>query len=252
MRGLEGKVVIVAGAGSGIGAEAAHRLAQEGCHVVVGDYVDDNARAVADAICADGGSAIAVRFDQSDDASVAALVATAIDRFGRLDGMHANAADMAALWEDSDALSVPLDIFDRTIAVNQRGYLLCTRHALPHLVSSRGAIVYTSSGAAFAGEDVRVSYAMSKAAILALMRHVATRWGKQGVRANAIAPGFVLTAENSRTITPEFTAQMLATGRSWRMGAPADIASMVALLLSEEGEWINGQTISVDGGATIR
>lgn len=251
-RGLDGKVIVVAGAGSGIGAETARRLAAEGCRVVVGDYVRDNAHAVADAIAADGGTAAAVQFDQSDDASVAALVATAIERFGQLDGIHANAADMAALWADGDALSVSLETFDRTIAVNQRGYLLCTRHALPHLVESRGAIVYTSSGAAFAGEAVRVSYAMSKAAILALTRHVASRWGREGVRANAIAPGFVLTPENSRTITDEFTAEMLATGRSWRMGAPADIAAMVALLFSDEGEWINGQTISVDGGATMR
>lgn len=252
VRGLDGKVIIVAGAGSGIGSETAKRLASEGARVIVGDYVRDNAQAVADTIAAAGCTAVAVQFDQSDDASVGALVGAAIEHFGQLDGIHANAADMAALWQDGDALSLPLEIFDRTIAVNQRGYLLCTRHALPHLIRSRGAIVYTSSGAAFAGESVRVAYAMSKAAVLALTRHVASRWGPEGVRANAIAPGFVLTPENSLTVTPEFTSALLANGRSPRLGTPTDIAAMVALLFSSEGEWINGQTISVDGGATMR
>jgi len=156
------------------------------------------------------------------------------------------------ILRDTDALSVPLEVYDRTMAVNQRGYLLCTRHALPHLIQARGAIVYTSSAAAFAGEPERVAYAMSKAAVNALMRHVATRWGKQGVRANAITPGFVCTEQIKNAVTPEFEKMMLAHSRSPRLGESRDVAAMVAMLFSEDGEWINGQTLSVDGGAILR
>jgi NAD(P)-dependent dehydrogenase (short-subunit alcohol dehydrogenase family) len=150
-----------------------------------------------------------VQCDISDDASVAALVAAALDTFGGIDLMHANAADMGAIMHDTTVLDVPLEIFDRTIAVNLRGYLLCTRHALPALLQrGGGAIVYTSSAAAFMGEPQRVCYGISKSGIHALMRHVASAWGKQGIRANVLA--------------------------------------------STDGEWINGQVISVDGGVSMR
>lgn len=252
MRRLDAKVAVVAGGGSGIGAATAERLASEGCRVVVGDLAADNARAVAERIGAAGGDAIAIPYDQSDDASVQALMAGAVKHFGRLDFVHANAADMGAILRDTDALTVPLEVYDRTVAVNQRGYLLCTRHALLHLIEAKGAIVYTSSAAAFAGEPERVSYAMSKAAVNALMRHVASRWGKYGVRANSITPGFVCTEQIRNAVTPEFEKAMLARSRSPRLGESRDVAAMVAMLFSEDGEWINGQTISVDGGAILR
>jgi NAD(P)-dependent dehydrogenase (short-subunit alcohol dehydrogenase family) len=251
MRRLEDKVAIIAG-GGGIGAETALRLASEGCAVVLGDLSVGPAEEVVGEIVARGGSGLAVAYDQSDDASVAALVAAAHARFGRVDFMHANAADMGAIRADGDALTISLDTFDRTVAVNMRGYLSCTRHALPHLIENRGAIVYTSSSAAHMGEPERVAYAMTKAAVNALMRHVSSRWGKEGVRANSIAPGMVLTAQIRDNLEPEFIDRVLAVHRSWRLGESADIAAMVAMLFSVDGEWITGQTIAVDGGASIR
>jgi NAD(P)-dependent dehydrogenase (short-subunit alcohol dehydrogenase family) len=251
MRRLEGKVGVIAG-GGGIGAETALRLASEGCAVVLGDLSVGPAEDVVAEIVAQGGQALAVAYDQSDDESVAALVAAAHARFGRVDFMHANAADMGAIRDDGDALTISLDTFDRTVAVNMRGYLSCTRHALPHLIENRGAIVYTSSSAAHMGEPERVAYAMTKAAVNALMRHVASRWGKEGVRANSIAPGMVLTAQIRDNMEPEFIDRVLAVHRSWRLGESADIAAMVAMLFSADGEWITGQTIAVDGGASIR
>lgn len=251
MRRLEGKVAVIAG-GGGIGAETARRLAQEGCAVMLGDLTVEPARAVADAIGREGGACIAMAYDQADDASVAALVAEAHQRFGRVDFMHANAADMQAIMRDGDALSIELATFDRTVAVNMRGYLSCTRHALPHLIENRGAIVYTSSSAAHMGEPERVAYAMTKAAVNALMRHVASRWGKEGVRANAIAPGMVLTEHIKQNLPQDFRDLVLARHLSWRLGDSADIAAMVAMLFSADGEWITGQTIAVDGGASIR
>lgn len=253
MRRLEGKVLIVAGGGSGIGAAVAQRLAQEGAAVVVGDLNAAASEAVAASIVASGGRASGVGCDIADEAAANALVAAAVRDYGGLDGIHVNAADMQAIRSDGDALQLDLAVFDRTLAVNLRGHLLCTRAALPELLKrGGGAIVYTSSGAADMGEPTRLSYAVSKSGLHALMRHVASRWGKQGIRANAVAPGLVIT-EQLREHFPENLRQAtLAITRSPRLGASEDIAAMVAMLMSADGEWINGQVIGVDGGAMFR
>nr|WP_028008497.1 SDR family oxidoreductase [Solimonas flava] len=253
MRRLAGKVMIVAGGGSGIGAETARRLADEGAAVLVGDLDGGAAERVAARIVADGGTARGQHCDIADEASVAALVQAAVREWGGLDGIHVNAADMRALLDDTDALDVPLDIFDRTLRVNLRGHLLCTRAALPALLArGGGAIVYTSSGAADMGEPTRVSYAVSKSGLQALMRHVATRWGKAGVRANAIAPGLVLTEQLRDHFPEDLRLATLAITRSPRLGRSEDIAAMVAMLMSDDGAWINGQVLGVDGGARLR
>lgn len=252
MRRLEGKVLIVAGGGSGIGAAVAQRFAQEGAAVIVGDLNAAAAEAVAASIAASGGRASGVGCDIADEVSANALVAAAVRGYGGLDGIHVNAADMQAIRSDGDALQLDLAVFDRTLAVNLRGHLLCTRAALPELLKRGGAIVYTSSGAADMGEPTRLSYAVSKSGLHALMRHVASRWGKQGIRANAVAPGLVIT-EQLREHFPENLRQAtLAITRSPRLGASEDIAAMVAMLMSADGEWINGQVIGVDGGAMFR
>jgi NAD(P)-dependent dehydrogenase (short-subunit alcohol dehydrogenase family) len=255
MRGLSDKVVVVAGGGSGIGAATARRLGAEGAAVVVGDLLGDNADAVASDVRDAGGRAIAVQFDIADDASVAALVAAAVAEYGGLDAMHANAADLSpdTIGRDSNALEVPLEVFDHTLDVNLRGHLLCTRHALPHLLErGGGTLVYTSSAAGHIGEPERPSYAASKAGINSLVRHVASHWGRQGIRANSIAPGLVVTDAMETTLAPEFREYALGVGRSPRLGRPDDIAGMVAFLVSDDGEWVNGQVLSVDGGASMR
>lgn len=253
MRDLAGKVAVVAGGGSGIGAATVRRLAAEQVSVVIGDIDGNAAEKLAAEITGAGGRAVGVRFDISDDASVANLVATAVKQYGGLDFMHANAADLGIIFQDGDAIDVSLDVFDRTIAVNLRGHLLCTRHALPAMLQrGGGVIVYTSSASAYIGEPERVSYGISKSGINALMRHVATRWGRQGIRANAVAPGLVLTEKTRDTIPPEFKQSALDSTRSSRLGEPEDIAAMVVMLMSGDGSWINGQVISIDGGATLR
>jgi NAD(P)-dependent dehydrogenase (short-subunit alcohol dehydrogenase family) len=244
MRGLRGKVAVIAGGATGIGAATAERLGGEGVALVVGDINRQGADAVAARIAEAGGRAIAATFDIGDDESVRDLVQLAVSTYGGLDFMHANAADLSLCANDTDAVDVSLDIFDRTIAVNLRGHLLCTRHAVPEMLK-RG-------GGAIVGEAERLSYAVSKAGINALMRHVASRWGRQGIRSNAIAPGLVLTEGAMVHIDEEMRATLLAHGRSKRLGEPEDIAAMAAMLMSDDGEWINGQVISVDGGITMR
>jgi NAD(P)-dependent dehydrogenase (short-subunit alcohol dehydrogenase family) len=255
VRGLDGKVVVVAGGGSGIGAATAARLAEEGASVVVGDIVEPNAKSVADAITATSGRAMPYGFDISDDGSVAGLVAATVAELGGLDAIHVNAADLSpeVIGNDSDAVDIDLGIFDRTIAVNLRGHLLCTRHALPRLLErGGGAIVYTSSAAGHVGEPQRPSYGISKSGVNALMRHVTSRWGRDGIRANCVAPGLVLTKTIRENSDPAFREYALGVGRSPRLGEPEDIAAAVAFLMSDDASWITGQVISVDGGSTMR
>lgn len=254
---LDGKVVIVAGGGSGIGAATARRLAQEGAAVAVGDLSEAAAREIAAQILAQGGRALGCGLDIGDEASVKALVATTVQAFGGVDGIHVNAADMAATHADTDAVDVPLEIFDRTLAVNLRGHLLCTRHAIPEMLRrGGGAIVYTGSVAGVRGEAVRVAYGISKHGQIGLMHHVAQRWGREGIRANVVAPGFVIGEGQRSRMSAEkiagIEAQFCSLANTTRAGRPEDIAAMVTLLMSDEGQWINGQTISLDGGLTMR
>ncbi len=219
---------------------------------MVGDINFTKAQETAANIVAAGGEAVAVKCDISLDAEVKALIATTVERFGGLDFIHINAADLSIIQQDLDALEVSMDIFDRTIAVDIRGHLLCTRHALPEILRrGGGGIVYTSSGASVIGEPTRVSYAIAKAGVEALMRHVASRWGREGVRSNAVSPGLVLSDTVINTLPQAEVDRQLADARSTRLGTPADIAAAVVYLMSAEGEWINGQVIKVDGGRVL-
>lgn len=252
---LSGKAIIVVGSGTGIGAATVRRLAAEGARVCAADINIGAAEAVVADVVASGSDAFAVPIDIADAASVQMAVATAVDRLGGLDGAHVNAADLRVIFEDSTALDEDLAVFDRTLAVNLRGHLLCTRAVLPHLLAQgQGAIVYTSSSAADAGEPVRPAYAVAKSGLNALMRHVASQWGRKGITANCVAPGFVFTPEMqaSGQVPQALLDSFLAGGRSNRLGRVQDIAAMVALLLSEDGRWINGQVINVNGGSLLR
>lgn len=253
MRRLEGKSLLVAG-GGGIGGGLARRYAQEGANVVLGDLSLEPAAALVEEIAASGGSAIATKLDGADEASIGAAVALARKTFGGLDGIHVNFATFVDRGEDIGVEELALEDFDETLRVNLRGYYLCTKVALPAILErGGGAVVYTSSPAACKGEPTRVAYAVSKAGVHALMRHVASRYGARGVRANCIMPG--------STLHPRLERELDAKTKEWclslallksRLGRPEDIAAMSALLMSEEGSYITGQVISVDGGVTMR
>lgn len=250
---LDGKVIVVAG-GGGIGNELARRYARDGASVVLGDLDRTTADRIAGEIARAGGTAIGTHLDGADDASIKAAVDLAVERFGGLDGFHANFANFRDGESGEDALGLPLDIYDDVMRVNARGFLLCTRHAVPAMIArGGGSMVYTSSGAAHSPQPVRVAYAMSKAASHALMRHVAIRFGGDGIRANVIAPGVISHERFEQVMPPEFVESItrLSAIKS-RVGNPNDIASVGALLMSDDGAYITGQVISVDGGITMR
>jgi NAD(P)-dependent dehydrogenase (short-subunit alcohol dehydrogenase family) len=184
---LKGKVIVVAG-GGGIGGGLARRYAAEGASVVLGDIDPATVEAQVAEIVAAGGIAIGIALDGADEASVNAAVALAVGRFGGLDGFHANFASFKDGESGEDILGLPMAAFDEVMRVNARGFVLCTRAAIPEMLKrGGGSLVYTTSGAAFMGETVRLAYAMSKLAVHALVRNVANRFGLEGIRANARA-----------------------------------------------------------------
>jgi NAD(P)-dependent dehydrogenase (short-subunit alcohol dehydrogenase family) len=254
LRGLAGKTAVVVGGGSGLGAATVARLGEEGCRVVVGDVVEDAARRTAEGIGAAGGTATHVAFDLADTASVAALIDSAATTYGGVDLLFNVGADMSTLRNDTDVVDIDFDVWDRVMAVSLRGYVAAMKYAIPAMLrGGGGAIVNMSSAAAFQGEPARPAYATAKAGIGALTRHVASRWGKEGIRCNAVAPGFTAT-EAIRSVPqwPELEAGALKRIRGTRVGEPDDVASLVAFLLSDEGAWINGQVVNIDGGTVLR
>jgi NAD(P)-dependent dehydrogenase (short-subunit alcohol dehydrogenase family) len=255
VRRLEDKVVVLAGGAGGIGSATSVRLASEGAAVVVGDLNADGAKEVAERITSEGGRAVAVHTDVTDEDSVKELIGAAIGHFGGLDGLHANAADLSpgTIGGDTDVVSMEMATFDHILDVNLRSHVLCTRHAVPALLErGGGSLVYTASAAAFLGEPSRPGYAIAKAGICALVRHVASKWGRDRIRANGVAPGLTVTPTIAAYGADEMLDGFLRHTRSWRLGDPADIAAMVAHLVSDDGQWINGQVINVDGGTVLR
>ena len=260
MRGLTGKTVVVVAAGSNpqrpsLGSATAQRLAQEGAHVVVSDVDLAAAQLTVNAIAAEGGSANAVHVDATSEASIQMLIDGIVEARGALHGLHFNAMDMGpnALGADGlhDICSLPLEVWNRSIDVGLTGFFLTAKYAIPHLIAAGGGgIVCTASDAVYAGEPIRLAYATAKTGMTAVVRHIASAYGQKGIRANAVAPGMVLPGV-ALDAMGDRAGKILRMGRSIRHGQPADIANAVTFLLSDDGAWINGQTIKIDGGTIL-
>jgi NAD(P)-dependent dehydrogenase (short-subunit alcohol dehydrogenase family) len=256
MRRFEGKVAIVAGCGNGegIGSTVSRMLAQEGAKVVVADFNLDAAKALEAQIRAEGGEAAACKADVSDEAEVNAMVALAVEKYGGLDCLHHNPAAPGpkGIMADSGGSLVDVDIavFDYTMAVSARGLLLCIRAAVPEMLKrGGGAIVYTSSVAGEMAEPIRGAYGVAKAAGNAICRHIATAYGKRGIRANAVAPGVSLT-HAARSPDDPFAQMQLRHHVTSRLGRAEDQAKMIVYLLSDDAGFITAQVFVVDGGLT--
>lgn len=237
------------GAATGIGAATARRLAAEGAAVTIGDINDAGAQATAAAIESAGGRASAVHCDFGDGDSIAALMQASIRHFGRIDAL-VNVA-LANDPGDTDVLSLDPALFDRYMQTNLKGYLMGCRLALPHLLERGGAIVQVSSLAAqYGGAMAQMPlYAMFKAGVDALTRHIAARYGKRGVRCNSVAPGLTMTELIRATYeqVPNIDRMLDQVPRP-RFAEPEEMAGTIAFLLSADAGAINGLVITADGG----
>lgn len=247
---LKGKRILVAGSGRNVGAETARKLAAEGAVLFLGDINEEAVQSVAEEI-----GAKSSWFDLADLDSIEKLVSQAVDHLGGLDGVANVAADISPglLNNDLDLLEMKTEIWERTLNANLIGYAHIIKNALPHILKEEsGAIVNVSSGSYFMGEDTRPAYAASKAGVNTLTRHVASRWGKDNVRCNAVAPGMIVTETASDLVDDDYLKESLKGVPLTRLGQSSDIANGIAFLLSDEAEWITGQVININGGATYR
>jgi NAD(P)-dependent dehydrogenase (short-subunit alcohol dehydrogenase family) len=245
---LEGRVAIITGGGSGIGAATASTLAAEGAAVVVADLIGARAEAVASEI---GSRALGIAVDVSDEADVIRMVDIAKRTFGRIDILHNNAALVDPVEHARDRGVVDMDaaVWDRVMAVNLRGPMLGCKHALPHMIEQgRGSIINMSSGSSRLGDFERSAYGASKAGVNALTMYVATQHGPDGVRANAILPGLVLTPASANNLRPEHRDVLAENVLTPHFGEPDDIARLVLYLASDDARYVTGQLFAIDGG----
>lgn len=248
MNGLKDKIVVIAGGATGIGQAAAKRLGSEGAKVLVGDLNESGAKQTAAEITDAGGVAESFAFDISDEAGCRDLIAAAKGHWGAVHGLYNAAADLSpqTLGRDSTVVDIPIEVLRRTLDVNLIGYFFTSRYAIPAMIESGGgSVVHTTSGTT-AGHWEFPAYAAAKNAVIALSRHIAVAYGKQGVRSNAIDPGITMTQNQRDSVTDEEREMLLGMVRANRYGEPEEIAAVVAFLISEEAPWINGQTLPVN------
>jgi NAD(P)-dependent dehydrogenase (short-subunit alcohol dehydrogenase family) len=252
-RVLEGKVVIITGAGGGIGRESSRVLAAAGANLVLADVaqaaLDETAKILSD----DGFDALAVVTDVGSEESVQNLVAQTIAKFGRLDGAFNNAGLEPA---KKPLTELTLADWDRTIRVNLTGVFLCMKHQIPAMLSNGGgSIVNTSSSTADLAFPGGAEYIATKAGILGLTRAAAVDFGGRGIRVNAILPGAISTPMLQRMADDPVFSERVAHAQArhilGRFGKPSEIAEAAKWLLSDASSFIQGASIAVDGGLNV-
>ena len=257
---VQGKVSIITGSTSGLGAATAARFAAEGARVVVSGRNEERGARVVASIEEAGGEAAFVRCNLDDEASIQALVAETVERFGRLDNVIANAAATAtdSGEKGTGILEMSNEILEASIATNVRGLLWLFKHSLPALVdAARPDAKETSSIVAIGTSGTRNGapgnpvYWATKAPVEVMVRSLAREFGGAGVRVNCVSSGLVETESEMRTMTPEFRDYVLSLNALPYFGQPEDIANACLFLSSDEARYVTGATLTVNGGASF-
>ena len=248
---LADKVGLVTGGGSGIGQAIAEAMAREGAKVVVADFNEALGQAAVDVICGNGGEAVFVKADVSDEAQVKAMVSVAVDRFGRLDV----ACNSAAVSRGAGPIhTFERQVFDDTLEMCLTNTFLCQKHELEvMLAQGGGSIVNISSNASLVGQANNTAYAAAKAGVNILTKSSAAEYGRKGIRINAVSPGVIRTPGVERYFEeqPKAAEYLKRAAVMGRLGEPSEIAEAVVFLLSDRASFITGQLLSVDGGAAV-
>jgi len=248
---LAGKRAVIVGAATGMGAQTARTMAAEGASVTIGDINVETAEQVAEQIRSDGGSAEAVWVDVGSEDAVRDLMDRAAERWGGIDVLHNNAfttSDLARQDATQPILDVPSASFDHVIHINLRGYWLGSKYALPHMLAAGGgSIINTASIISKIPMTTSGAYSVSKGGVDVLTTTIATHYGHQRIRCNAISPGMIQTGH----LTEEYGAMLVPHNLVPRLGVTADIAAAAVYLASDESSFVTGQILAVDGGLSV-
>ena len=248
---LENKVVLITGAGSGIGYHSALRCAAEGASIVAVDQREETAEKTAQAVSSAGGACIPVRADISNDADCRIMIERAESAYGRLDVLFNNAG--ISHIDDGDAVDTDEDVWDLTMQVNLKGVFLCCKHGIPALrKTGGGSVINTASFVALLGAATpQIAYTASKGGVLALSRELAAVHARENIRVNALCPGPLHTELLMKYLdTEEKRQRRLVHIPMGRFGKADEIAQTVVFLASDESSYITGTSFTVDGGIT--
>jgi NAD(P)-dependent dehydrogenase (short-subunit alcohol dehydrogenase family) len=246
---LDNKVALITGAAAGLGRVAAELFAREGAQVVIADVADGNE--AVDAIADADGEAAFVATDVSDDDSVAAAVAFAVEAFGGLHVLYNNAG--ISPGDDDGPTNTSDDTWAKTLDINVTGVARCCRHGIPAMLDSGGgSIINVASFVAHLGAATpQIAYTASKGAVLSMTREIAVIYARQGIRANALCPGPVLTPLLAKFLSDDAKRQRrLVHVPMGRFGEAIEIANGALFLASDESSFMTGQSLLIDGGIT--
>ena len=245
---LDGKVVLITGAGSGIGRASALTFAREGAKVMVADLIVEGGEETVQLVKNADGEASFVKVDVSNAADVEAMVNKVVEVYGRIDCAHNNAGIEGQLASTDEYAE---EMFDKVIAINLTGVWLCMKYEILHMLKQgSGAIVNTASGAGLVGTAGMSAYVASKHGVVGLSKTAALEYAKSGIRVNAVCPGLIQTpmVERLTNAQPQLGEALIAAEPIGRTGRPEEIAESVVWLCSDAASFVTGHAMSVDGG----
>ena len=251
MKRLDGKVAVITGAGSGIGAATARLFAREGARVALVDIRGEAVEQMAEEVRSEGGEAYAMQADVSKSTEVSTFIEKTVSLFGGLHILHANAGVLIP----GSVHDLSEENWNKTLAVNLSGVFFCCKYAVPYLKGSQGgSIVITASTAGLVAEKNIAAYCASKGGLIMLAKQMAVDYAREGIRVNCLCPGWIDTPFNDPVI--ESPEALSASIDSWvplgRQGSPEEVAQAVLYLASEESTLVTGHALVIDGGLTAQ